>query len=118
MAWTTDALERCACGHSQAGHEQRGQLGQVVLLGCGLCGCQDYDPRADAAAARGAAQLWELYRQLRAANRSRERLWAVVAAVRDGNVEAARERLADLRGEDQDPGAAGNREAEWRSAAS
>lgn len=107
MAWTSDALTRCACGHGPEAHEQPGQAGAVLLLGCGACGCQGYDPRADVAAERGAALAWDLTRQLRAANASRERLQAVALAVKEGRTEGAGEALAALRGEDLTSGEAG-----------
>lgn len=107
MAWTSEALTRCACGHSQAGHEERGPDGAALLLGCGLCGCQSYDPRADVAAERGAAVVWDLTRRLRAANASRERLQRVALAVRGGKVEAVTEALDGLRGDDLTTGEAG-----------
>lgn len=107
MSWTADALSRCACGHSPAAHEQRGQDGAALLDGCGLCGCESYDPRADAAAERGHALAWDLTRRLRHANGSRERLQAVALAATEGGTEAVREALAALRDDDLTPGEAG-----------
>lgn len=108
MAWTETALSRCGCGHDPGAHVHRGYDGGAVLLGCGLCGCQNYDPRADVAAERGAELAWDLARRLRVANESRGRLLAVVLAARDGRGEEARAALAALRPEDLGPGEAGN----------
>ena len=107
MAWTDAALSRCACGHEPSAHVQRAHDGGAVLLGCGLCGCGAYDPRADVAAERGAALAWDLSRRLREASESRDRLLAVVLAARDGRGGDARAALAALRPEDLTTGVAG-----------